>query len=471
MNVNSVKRSILGFCAFCLLTATSAQAFDLQPFVQQAVPNLVGYLQTNTVNPPGNESRGVTYLGKLLDEAGIEYETAESAPGRGNLWARLPGTADANGRKAPSLVLLHHIDVVTANADYWRVDPFSGDKVDGYIYGRGAIDTKGLGIIQLQAFLALAASGHTLNRDVWYMATADEEAGGAFGAGWLVENRPELFSNVGYLLNEGGSGRRFAQDVAVMVEVTQKVPLWLRLTSSGRPGHGSAPQVTTSVTQLVRALERIRETDFPVNIVPAVAAMFEGLAPYQDEEKRNRYANIAQAANDSNFLLGLRLENPGAHALLRNTCSITRLQGSSKINVVPAEASAELDCRLLPDQSPDQFLKELRHIINDENIAIEKIMGFTPATSRTDTPLFKAIEKIANERLGARLVPTVAGGFTDSHFFRDLGITSYGYSPFVFEASEATGVHGNNERISVSNITNGVESFYQLLEEFTVQPQ
>ena len=114
-------------------------------------------------------------------------------------------------------------------------------------------------------------------------------------------------------------------------------------------------------------------------------------------------------------------------------------------------------------------MKELRHIINDENIAIEKIMGFTPATSRTDTPLFRAIQKIADERHGAQLVPTVAGGFTDSHFFRDLGITSYGYSPFIFEASEATGVHGNNERISVSNITNGVESFYQLLEEFTVQ--
>ena len=469
MNTNSAKRSIIGLFAMFLLTASPARAFDLQPFVQQAVPNLVGYLQTNTVNPPGNESRGVAYLGKLLDDAGIDYEAAESAPGRGNLWAKLPGTADVSGRKAPALVLLHHIDVVQANADYWRVDPFSGDKVDGYIYGRGAIDTKGLGIVQLQAFLALAASGQSLNRDVWYIATADEEAGGSFGAGWLVENRPELFSDVGYLLNEGGSGRRFAEDVAVMVEVTQKVPLWLRLTSTGRPGHGSAPQVTTSVTQLVRGLERIRETDFPVNIVPAVAAMFEGLAPYQDEGKRNRYANIAQAANDSNFLLGLRLENPGAHALLRNTCSITRLQGSGKINVVPAEASAELDCRLLPDQSPEEFLKELRHIINDENIAIEKIMGFTPATSRTDTPLFRAIQKIAEERHGAQLVPTVAGGFTDSHFFRDLGITSYGYSPFIFEASEATGVHGNNERISVSNITNGVESFYQLLEEFTVQ--
>ena len=197
MKANSATPAIIGLFALLLLITSPARAFDLQPFVQQAVPNLVGYLQTNTVNPPGNESRGVDYLGKLLDEAGIEFEAAESAPGRGNLWAMLPGTTDATGRKAPALVLLHHIDVVTANADYWRVDPFSGDKVDGYIYGRGAIDTKGSGIVQLQAFLALAASGQTLNRDVWYVATADEEAGGAFGAGWLVENRPELFSNVG----------------------------------------------------------------------------------------------------------------------------------------------------------------------------------------------------------------------------------------------------------------------------------
>ena len=156
MKANSATPAIIGLFALLLLITSPARAFDLQPFVQQAVPNLVGYLQTNTVNPPGNESRGVDYLGKLLDEAGIEYEAAESAPGRGNLWAMLPGTADATGRKAPALVLLHHIDVVTANADYWRVDPFSGDKVDGYIYGRGAIDTKGLGIVQLQAFLALA---------------------------------------------------------------------------------------------------------------------------------------------------------------------------------------------------------------------------------------------------------------------------------------------------------------------------
>ncbi|MBE59169.1 MAG: peptidase M20 [Gammaproteobacteria bacterium] len=465
------RKSSFFFCGALLLLMTSmpSRAMDLEPYVQQAVPNLVGYLQVDTINPPGNESRGVVYLSTLLDKAGIAHESIESAPGRGNLWAKLPATPDAEGKTLPALVLLHHIDVVPANAAHWSVDPLSGEQRDGYIYGRGAIDTKGLGIVQLQAFLALAASKQPLSRDVWYMATADEEAGGFFGAGWLVENRPDLFAGVGYLLNEGGSGRRFEQGVAVMVEVTQKVPLWLRMTASGRPGHGSAPQVTTSVTRLIRGLERVRQTEFPVNVVPAVAAMFEGLAPYQDASNRSQYAGIAQAANDSNYLLGLRLQNPGAHALLRNTCSITRLSGSSKINVVPAEASAELDCRLLPDQNPQQFLVELSQIINDDQIFIEKIMGFTPATSRTDTPLYRVIAKVAEEQHGAELIPTVAGGFTDSHFFRDLGITSYGYSPFVFAPAEFTGVHGNNERISVDNVTQGVATLYQLLTEFAVR--
>jgi acetylornithine deacetylase/succinyl-diaminopimelate desuccinylase-like protein len=218
-------------------------------------------------------------------------------------------------------------------------------------------------------------------------------------------------------------------------------------------------------------LERIRETNFPVNVVPPVAAMFEGIAPYQGESLRSQYASIAQAAKDPEFMLSLRLKNPGAHALLRNTCSITRLQGSSKINVVPAEASAELDCRLLPDQNPEEFFEQLRQIINDDAISIEKIMGFTPASSRTDTPLFKAIEKVVEARHDARVVPTVAGGFTDSHFFRDMGITSYGYSPFVFGGSEATGIHGNDERISINNVEQGVATFFQLLQDFAVRPQ
>ena len=175
--------------AVCLTFFFPAHAKDINDFADEGIEHLSKYLQIDTINPPGNETRGVEFLAAILDEAGIAYDTAESAPGRGNLWAVLPASS---GKKEPALVLLHHIDVVPANRKYWSFDPLSGDVKDGYVYGRGAIDTKGLGIAQLQAFLALHASKQALNRDVILMATADEEAGGFFGAGWLIENKPEL---------------------------------------------------------------------------------------------------------------------------------------------------------------------------------------------------------------------------------------------------------------------------------------
>ncbi len=448
--------------ALLMSTFAGAQP-DLESYARQGVQRLSSYLQIDTVNPPGSESRGVEFLQNIFTQAGVAFESVESAPGRGNIWAKLPATTSP---KQPGLILLHHIDVVPANRDYWSFDPLSGEVKDGFVYGRGAIDTKGLGIAQLQAFLALAESDLPRNRDVWLMATADEEAGGFFGVGWLVEHRPELFADVGYVLNEGGSGRVFGNETAVMVEVTQKVPLWLKLTSRGRPGHGSAPLVETSVTRMVRALKRISETEFPVRVMQPVADMFEGIAPYQSDVDRQAFATIGQGNLSDEYLLALKMRSPGYHALLRNTCSITRLEGSAKINVIPAEVHAELDCRLLPDQDPEVFLQELNLIINDPHVSIEKIMGFTPAVSKTQTPLFKAIAAVSADAFEAQVVPTVAGGFTDSHFFRDLGITSDGYSPFAFTTAEFAGVHGNDERVSVINIERGIKVYYQLLANF-----
>lgn len=439
---------------------------DIDAYAQQGVERLSRYLQIDTINPPGNESRGVDFLAEILDQAGIEYASGESAPGRGNLWARLPATTK---RKAPGVVLLHHIDVVPANRSFWSFDPLSGEVKDGFVYGRGAIDTKGLGIAQLQAFLALHAADKPRNRDVWLIATADEEAGGFFGADWLIKQHPEVFEGVGYVLNEGGSARKFGETQAVMVEVTQKIPLWLKLTSLGRPGHGSAPLVETSVTKLVRALKRIAETEFPVRVLPSVADMFEGIAPFQNDQDREVFATLSSNPPNTEYLTGLKLRNPGYHALLRNTCSITRLEGSSKINVIPAEVHAELDCRLLPDQDPEAFLRELKTIINDDQISIQKIMGFTPAVSKTSTPLWKVIQQVSRDYYSAEVIPTVSGGFTDSHFFRDLGITSYGYSPFSFSNAEFAGVHGNDERVSVENVVNGVQIYYRLLELFVTE--
>jgi acetylornithine deacetylase/succinyl-diaminopimelate desuccinylase-like protein len=427
------------------------------------------YLQVDTTNPPGNEIAGARFLGKILEEAGIAYETVESAPGRASLWARLPAADRATAK--PGIVLLHHIDVVSASSGHWDIPPLSGAIHNGYVYGRGALDTKGLGIMQLQAFLALADSGAKLNRDVIYMATADEEAGGHFGAGWLVENHPELFEGVGFLLNEGGAGMVVSDSQSVMmVEATQKVPLWLRLTATGRPGHGSAPQRETAVTRLVRAARRIVDTDFPVRIIEPVDVMFRAMAPYQPTAQgREDFADLATAAQRPGFLLELQLQQPSTHALLRNTCSMTRLSASDKVNVVPPEASLELDCRLLPDQSPQAFLEELMLIVNDPHITAEILVSFAPAVSSTDTELFRAIEAVTEKYYpGAPVVPSVVGGFTDSHFFRDLGIVSYGYAPILLTPTERSGIHGNNERISVQSLELGTASFTELLRNLAI---
>ena len=452
--------AICALLGLTIIGADLAAADDRETAAQR----LSGYLQVDTVNPPGNESRGVDYLAGILEKHGIPYGRGESAPGRGNLWARLEGGDE------PGLVLLHHIDVVPVHRESWSFEPFSGEVKDGYVHGRGALDTKGLGIVQLQAFLALADSGQPLRRDVWYVASADEEAGGAFGAGWLIEAHPEIFAGVGYLLNEGGAVRQIGEGLAVMVEVTQKVPLWLRLSASGRPGHGSAPQVETAVTRLLRATHRIAQTRFAPRVVPAVAEMFQGLAPLQDESLSSFFEDPRRAIADDEFMLSLQIDNPGTHALLRNTCSITRLAGSAKINVVPARAQAELDCRLLPDQDPDAFIEQLATIINDDDVQIERIMGFSPAVSSVDTDLFEAVRRVSDKHFpGALVVPHVASGFTDSHFFRDLGITSYGYSPFMMSVGESRGVHGNDERISVENLQRGTQVMTEILQEFALE--
>lgn len=453
-------------CGAALLGAgarAAAPAAAPDRFAAEAPQRLADYIAVDTTNPPGNESAGVAFLADILEAAGIPYETAESAPGRGNLWARLEGGDE------PALVLLHHIDVVSADPRYWEVDPLAGTIRDGYVWGRGALDMKGTAIVQLQAFLALHASGARLNRDVLFVATADEEAGGAYGAGWLVEQRPELFENVGFLLNEGGAGTLLGDDVVFSVEVTQKVPLWLEVVAHGNPGHGSSPQTATAVTRLLRAGERLADSRFEARLIDPVRSLFEGMAPYQEAALSGHFANIETAIHDDAFMRYLQLTNPGFHALLRNTCSITRLSGSDKINVVPTEARMELDCRLLPDQDPDAFKAELAAVINDPQVEIREIMLFTPAMSSTDSGLYQAIEATIAQRMpGAIVLPGVSTGFTDSHFFRDLGIASYGFTPFVIPPADRRGVHGNNERVSVDNMVQGTGFLIELLNRFAV---
>ena len=427
----------------------------------ESIARLQQYLRIDTTNPPGNESRAVEFFGRLLEAEGIPYETAESAPGRGNLWARLEGSDE------PALVLLNHTDVVPADESHWSVDPLAAEIRNGVLYGRGALDMKTTGMLQFQAFVALHRAGRPLRRDVVFVATADEEAGGFFGAGWLVDNRPEIFDNVGFLLNEGGNGSRDGDSVVFGVEVTQKVPLWLRLVASGEPSHGSTPRVTSSVSRLLAALSKIDAYEFEPRIIPAVATYFRALAETESEPKRGQFLNLDQSVRDPAFLRQLQLESPFLHALTRNTCAVTRLEGSNKINVVPPEAAAEIDCRLLPDQDQEEFVAQLKSIIGDSQVAIETMMAFTPAVSSTDTELYRAIETVCQEHFPtARVIPMVSTGFTDSHFFRDLGIVSYGFDPTIIPTDIESTIHGNDERVPVESVRQGVRRFLEILELF-----
>ena len=243
-------------------------------------------MKVDTISPPGNESRAVDFLAEIFEAEGIEYDSAESAPGRGNIWARIKG-----GDK-PALILLHHSDVVPANEEYWDFEPLSGEIVDGYIQGRGALDMKGLGIAHLANFLKLNRSNKSLNRDIIYIAAADEESGGKYGMGWLVENRPEAFEGAELLLNEGGSGFRSKDGTVFSIEVTQKIPVWLRLNSVDKPGHGSSPRTTSSVSRIVEALNIIWNSPFEPRIIPEVNRVFLDRSEGLEEPFKSQYKDI-----------------------------------------------------------------------------------------------------------------------------------------------------------------------------------
>jgi acetylornithine deacetylase/succinyl-diaminopimelate desuccinylase-like protein len=453
------------FTRLTVLTALLSLSFtaNAQSIEDEALNWLQTFIQVDTINPPGNETRAVEFIANILEAEGIPYQTAESAPGRGNIWARLEGGDE------PALILLQHTDVVPADPQYWTTEPLSGEIKDGFLWGRGTLDMKGTGISQLATFVSLKRAGLPLNRDVVLVATADEEAGGLFGAGWLVEHHPEIFEGAGLLINEGGSGEQSPKELIFNVEVTQKVPVWLRLVGVDTPGHGSMPNATSSVTRIVAALSILQANPFPPRIVPAVDAMFQSLSLSASAEWEEAYSNIANAVKEPGFLEKLQTHSAFLHALTRDTCSITRFEASNKINVVPPEAWAEIDCRILPDRPSEIFVDELRDIIKDTGVEIEVIMAFTPAVSSTDSLLYRAIEEVTAERHpGSRVMPAVGSGFTDSHFTRDLGIASYGFDPVIVPEAEFSRIHGNDERVNVEAFKRGVTDHLAIINAVVI---
>ena len=423
---------------------------------------LLEYLKLDTTNPPGNEIKAANFFAAICKREGLEHKVFEPFPGRATLWARIKG----DGSQRP-LILLNHTDVVPHDRAYWTTEPFTPVEKDGFIYARGAMDMKGLGMAQFVTLLTLHRSKAKLKRDVIFLATADEEAGGLQGAGWFAQNHPELLGKAEFLVNEGGGN--FADDAGKVLSIgvgpSEKTPAWLRLTATGTAGHASIPRPDSSVNRLIRALNKLLDYKPPIQLTPAVEQMFKAGAPLRPVAMRVKFENIRESLKDPEFVKLLEAD-PMANALLRNTISITMLAGSNKVNIIPPAASADLDTRVVPSEKLDRWIAELKGIINDDKIKIEPILAFNANASPVDTALVKAVA--ARNYADAIITYPVQAGFTDCHFFRELGIHSYGFSPFVAAPRNfGGGVHGNDERLGKRAFLDGVKFFYEVIAELS----
>ncbi len=425
--------------------------FIRKNMTHEAVELLSQYLQIDTTNPPGNESKGVEFLAGILEKEGIDYKTYEASPGRGSIKAVLPGTGEKG-----AIILLSHIDVVPADADEWSVYPFSGEVKNGYIYGRGAIDMKSLGIMELVALLEIKRQGLLPCRDITFLAVADEETGGGQGAHYLTSNYPDEIQ-ADLVINEGGFGLTdlVANRPVFMIATAEKGVCQVKLTSNGRPGHGSTPHGDNALEKMVQGVNRILSRKNPIIVTPIIyeyfkllGAEWDFLQPFLDDGKTETLIDILK----NNGML----EVPQMSAMLRNTISLNRMSAGNKINVIPSKAVAEFDIRILPGTEPDEVISKIKEAAADESIEVEAVKTARANESPMDTEDFSIIKSVHLEHYpDALAVPSLMFGATDSRFFRNRGIASYGVCPTLCSTEEINRVHGIDERISVENMING----------------
>jgi acetylornithine deacetylase/succinyl-diaminopimelate desuccinylase-like protein len=432
-------------------------------FLDEATHYLQEYVRIQTVNPPGNEIEGAKFFKKIFDKESIPVRIFEPLSGRGSILATLKGS----GTKKP-ILLLSHIDVVPAEKERWEVDPFAGVIKDGYLYGRGTLDDKFMGIIEMMALLILKHEGILLKRDILFFATADEETGGGLGVKWGMENIPALKESE-FALNEGGYILMNEAGVVDRYELSngQKVICQLQLRMEGTSGHASMPTPDNPNVKLLRALEEVTKWETPFKILPMVKEYFSKIAPKQSPEDRPFYEDIEKGLVNPAFAKKLT-SNPIYNAMVRNTVVLTVLQGGTKANVIPSESSATFDCRLIPGTSKEDFLKEIKRRLGDgvEIKALAESQSVQP--SSLDTDLYKAIQKFAIQNdPNCLVVPLLLPGATDSRFLRNKGIIAYDFCPFRVAEKDLLRVHGNNERVALDNLKFGTRMLVEILKEIS----
>ncbi len=407
---------------------------------------LQGLLRIDTVNPPGNETVAAELLRDYLARDGISCEFFAREPHRANLVARIPGG------DGPSLAFLSHTDTVLADPAEWDRDPWSGDLVDGEVWGRGALDMKGQVAASATAFASLRRDGFVPSGDLLLIVVADEEVGDGWGLSWLVDAHPDAV-RCDYAVNEGGGERLVLGGKPVYLCATaEKMSAPFKLRVHGRSGHASMPGIAdNALVKAARYVEALGAYEPAPELIPEARGFLEavlGEAPPVEEA-------LAQAHALDAMLPAL------VQPLLALTLSPTMIDASHQVNVIPALCEVTVDCRLLPEQTPADAEPLIRAALGDGDYELEWVSATGGTRSALDTPLWDAIEGFVSEiEPDARLVPIACPGFTDSHYLREaFGTVAYGFFPIEeMNAVDATKlVHSANERIAVNDLELGVE--------------
>ncbi|MGC1486010.1 MAG: M20/M25/M40 family metallo-hydrolase [Candidatus Acidiferrum sp.] len=428
---------------------------------------LADLVRIDTTNPPGNEQAASKYLAGVLAKEGITSEFLELAPGRSALVARLRSAAVPDPSRA--LLLVAHMDVVGVDKSKWTVDPFGAVIKDGYMYGRGSIDDKGMLAANLAAFIALKRSSLRLNRDVIFLATADEEQGGDASIKILIAKYWEKFA-AGFAINEGGrvvlnNGK--VQYVAV--QASEKVPLNVAVIARGPSGHASVPTKDNAVLHLAAAVAKIGAYTAPVHFTTIVRRYFEQLAPLEDDELSKWIRALDTPDRGEHAQRFISDANPLWNSMLRDTIAPTMLSAGVRANVIPSEARANLNIRLLPGDTSDVLLADLAKLVNDPQIRFEvqPDAGLAAPPSSLENDFYATIAKAASQEFsGAPVLPFLSAGATDSAQLRLHSVQSYGLSPFPMADEDSRRMHADDERIPLASFDKGVDFVARIVAEF-----
>jgi acetylornithine deacetylase/succinyl-diaminopimelate desuccinylase-like protein len=443
---------------------------EVEGEVTQLLSDLI---RIDTTNPPGNETEAACFLAENLERAGFNFEIVESAPGRGSLVTRVKGSGEK-----PSLLLLSHLDVVAANPEEWSVNPFGGVVKDGFVWGRGALDMKGMVAVEMMALKLLKRNNVKLKGDVLLAATADEERGGVSGVNYLLRACPEKV-RADYVLNEGGGSAISTRRRNVfLVQTAEKGLLWFKVKAKGVPGHGSVPSAAdNAILRLNKVIERLGGYCAPVVLVPAVAHFLKALAEEDAALQEPLERLLANPESSDQILDELSIVAPNLkeeiQPRLRMTVTPTMIHGGVKENIIPSECEAVFDCRILPGQTSAQALDQIKGLIGDvglDKLEFEILQAQEPSASSEETPLYHAIAEVLGEfDSGCGVTPMLMTGGTDSRFFRRIGSVCYGFFPRLPTAPYEkiiTSEHGIDERVSVENLVFGTSVLYETIKRF-----